>query len=54
MSDQIFKVESIKRIYPTRMLKKIINPKNLPMVHTDKFYMPNIVKVDYIFSLTTN
>ena len=27
----------------------IVNPKNLPMVHTDKFYMPNIVKVDYIF-----
>ena len=28
---------------------KILNPKNLPMVHTDKFYMPNNTRVDYVW-----
>lgn len=28
---------------------RMINPKKLPMVHTDKFYMPNITRVDYVF-----
>jgi phenylpropionate dioxygenase-like ring-hydroxylating dioxygenase large terminal subunit len=28
---------------------KILNPKNLPMKHTDNFYMPNTTRVDYIF-----
>ena len=28
---------------------RILNPKNLPMVHTDKFYMPNVTRVDYTF-----
>ena len=27
----------------------MINPKGLPMQHTDKFYMPNITRVDYTF-----
>jgi len=27
----------------------ILNPKNLPVVHTDNFYMPNNTRVDYIF-----
>jgi phenylpropionate dioxygenase-like ring-hydroxylating dioxygenase large terminal subunit len=27
----------------------ILNPKQLPMVHTDKFYMPNTTRVDYVF-----
>ncbi len=27
----------------------LINPKNLPMKHTDNFYMPNNTRVDYIF-----
>lgn len=27
----------------------LVNPKKLPMVHTDKFYMPNVTRVDYIF-----
>ena len=27
----------------------ILNPKNLPMVHTDKFYMPNTTRVDYAY-----
>lgn len=27
----------------------MINPKGLPMTHTDKFYMPNITRVDYTF-----
>lgn len=27
----------------------ILNPKKLPMVHTDKFYMPNNTRVDYVF-----
>ncbi len=29
--------------------EKILNPKGLPMTHTDKFFMPNITRVDYIF-----
>lgn len=28
---------------------KILNPKGLPLVHTDKFYLPNNTRVDYIF-----
>jgi phenylpropionate dioxygenase-like ring-hydroxylating dioxygenase large terminal subunit len=28
---------------------KLLNPKGLPMVHTDKFYMPNVTRVDYAF-----
>ena len=28
---------------------RMINPKRLPMVHTDKFYMPNVTRVDYVF-----
>lgn len=27
----------------------ILNPKRLPMLHTDKFYMPNNTRVDYVF-----
>jgi phenylpropionate dioxygenase-like ring-hydroxylating dioxygenase large terminal subunit len=27
----------------------LINPKGLPMAHTDNFYMPNNTQVDYIF-----
>ncbi len=27
----------------------LVNPKKLPMIHTDKFYMPNNTRVDYIF-----
>jgi len=27
----------------------LINPKGLPMRHTDNFYMPNTTRVDYIF-----
>lgn len=27
----------------------LVNPKGLPMKHTDNFYMPNNTKVDYIF-----
>lgn len=27
----------------------LINPKNLPMKHTDNFYMPNNTRVDYIY-----
>lgn len=27
----------------------ILNPRRLPMVHTDKFYMPNTTRVDYVF-----
>ena len=29
--------------------EKILNPQGLPMVHTDKFYMPNTTRVDYVF-----
>jgi phenylpropionate dioxygenase-like ring-hydroxylating dioxygenase large terminal subunit len=29
--------------------ERILNPKQLPMVHTDKFYMPNNTRVDYVF-----
>ena len=28
---------------------RLINPKGLPMEHTDKFYMPNVTRVDYSF-----
>lgn len=28
---------------------RLLNPKNEPMVHTDKFYMPNCTRVDYHF-----
>ncbi len=28
---------------------KLLNPKGLPMVHTDNFYMPNTTRVDYVF-----
>ncbi|MDZ4667668.1 MAG: aromatic ring-hydroxylating dioxygenase subunit alpha [bacterium] len=28
---------------------KILNPKGLPMKHTDNFYMPNTTRVDYVF-----
>lgn len=28
---------------------KILNPEGLPLVHTDKFYLPNNTRVDYIF-----
>jgi phenylpropionate dioxygenase-like ring-hydroxylating dioxygenase large terminal subunit len=27
----------------------LLNPKKLPMTHTDRFYMPNVTTVDYIF-----
>jgi phenylpropionate dioxygenase-like ring-hydroxylating dioxygenase large terminal subunit len=27
----------------------VLNPKGLPMTHTDKFYMPNVTRVDYLF-----
>jgi hypothetical protein len=29
--------------------EKLLNPKGLPMVHTDKFYLPNVTRVDYVF-----
>jgi phenylpropionate dioxygenase-like ring-hydroxylating dioxygenase large terminal subunit len=28
---------------------RLLNPQGLPMVHTDKFYMPNTTRVDYVF-----
>jgi hypothetical protein len=28
---------------------RILNPRGLPMLHTDKFYMPNNTRVDYVF-----
>ena len=28
---------------------RILNPKNLPLTHTDRFYMPNVTTVDYLF-----
>ncbi len=28
---------------------RILNPKGLPMTHTDRFYMPNVTRVDYTF-----
>lgn len=28
---------------------RILNPRNEPMVHTDKFYLPNVTRVDYSF-----
>lgn len=31
------------------LIKRILNPKNEPMVHTDKFIFPNITRVDYSF-----
>jgi len=27
----------------------LLNPRKLPMTHTDRFYMPNVTTVDYIF-----
>ncbi len=30
----------------------LVNPKGLPMVHTDNFFMPNNTRVDYIFGET--
>ncbi len=29
--------------------ERLLNPKRLPIVHTDKFYMPNVTRVDYEF-----
>lgn len=29
--------------------ERVLNPKGLPMQHTDKFYMPNNTRVDYIY-----
>lgn len=29
--------------------ERLINPKKLPLYHTDKFYMPNNTRVDYTF-----
>jgi phenylpropionate dioxygenase-like ring-hydroxylating dioxygenase large terminal subunit len=31
------------------LTEKLLNPKGLPMLHTDKFYMPNTTRVDYVF-----
>ena len=31
---------------------RILNPSGAPMVHTDKFYMPNVTRVDYHFGGT--
>ena len=28
---------------------RILNPRKLPMTHTDKFYMPSVTRVDYAF-----
>jgi phenylpropionate dioxygenase-like ring-hydroxylating dioxygenase large terminal subunit len=28
---------------------RLLNPKRLPLVHTDKFYMPNNTRVDYVW-----
>lgn len=28
---------------------RLFNPRGLPMVHTDKFYVPNVTRVDYAF-----
>ena len=28
---------------------RVLNPKGLPLTHTDRFYMPNVTTVDYIF-----
>jgi len=28
---------------------RILNPRGLPMTHTDKFYMPSVTRVDYAF-----
>ena len=27
----------------------VLNPKGLPMTHTDRFYMPNVTRVDYLY-----
>ncbi len=29
--------------------ERILNPRRLPMIHTDKFFMPNVTRVDYAF-----
>lgn len=31
------------------LIKPFLNPKNEPMIHTDKFIFPNITRVDYSF-----
>jgi phenylpropionate dioxygenase-like ring-hydroxylating dioxygenase large terminal subunit len=31
----------------------VLNPQGLPMTHTDKFYIPNITRVDYLFGEVT-
>ncbi len=31
------------------VMKWVINPGNLPMVHTDEFIFPNLTRVDYLF-----
>ena len=28
---------------------RLLNPRQLPMLHTDKFYLPNTTRVDYVF-----
>jgi len=30
-------------------LGRLFNPSGLPMVHTDKFYVPNVTRVDYLW-----
>ena len=32
----------------------VLNPKRLPMTHTDRFYMPNVTRVDYLFGEPDN
>jgi len=32
---------------------RILNPKALPLTHTDKFYLPNHTRVDYVWGLGT-
>lgn len=29
--------------------ERLINPKRLPLAHTDRFYMPNTTRVDYVY-----
>jgi phenylpropionate dioxygenase-like ring-hydroxylating dioxygenase large terminal subunit len=31
----------------------LLNPRGAPMVHTDKFFIPNITRVDYLFGETS-
>lgn len=28
---------------------RVLNPRGLPMTHTDRFYMPNVTRVDYLY-----